>query len=113
MKKYPDSIDHIPPLPLPGTRLSDVAPPRFRCTACGKKAVTVSRSRCVSCLQEPMRFCPDCNTDLTTVIDQELLWRVRTASWDLSEGWRERGSYGAYVARQRVMKARRDWEGQK
>jgi hypothetical protein len=61
--------------------------PDAGCAACGKPYLTVDDHRCGECIEAPVGFCPLCLGAIGSLIDREVVRRVRAASGDVNEVW--------------------------
>ena len=84
--------------------------PDAGCVTCGQPYVTVSDHRCGECLDGAVRHCPHCLEDISSLIDRETVRRLRSASGDVNAAWTEGKHLERLATRQRVEKARRDWQ---
>lgn len=81
--------------------------PDAGCVSCGQPFVTISDHRCADCLGEPVRYCQHCLEAIAPTIDRETVRRVRETSWEVSEGFVERGLLRRITAAHRAVQARR------
>ena len=80
------------------------------CTSCGGEYVNVAFHRCGGCTEAPARFCPSCLTDISYLIDREVVERLRAASNDVNDEWVDGGYFKRWSSWQNVMAARaRKW----
>lgn len=81
------------------------------CVGCGESVLAVAYGLCGGCLLSVAvaRFCWSCGADNGPEIDRSLLERVRGASWDVNDAWRDGGYYERSVVRLRVAAERERW----
>lgn len=81
--------------------------PDSGCVSCGQPYMTVVDHRCGTCIGEPVNHCPMCLADIASLIDREVVRRVREASWAVSEGFTDRQVLRRLTQAQRAVEFRR------
>lgn len=81
--------------------------PDAGCVSCGQPHITIDDHRCGTCIGLPVAHCPMCLADISSLIDREVVRRVREASWAVSEGFTDRRVLERLQAAYRAMEHRR------
>jgi hypothetical protein len=81
--------------------------PDAGCVTCGKEVLTVDDHRCGTCLSQELRHCPHCLGDIADIVNRDLMRRVRTGSWAMSEEWNRRKMLDFIDSRLRAAAERR------
>lgn len=80
--------------------------PDSGCVSCGNPYMTIADHRCADCIGEPVRYCPCCLGDLEALLARDFQRRLREASWQASEAFRERNSARRIDEARRAMEYR-------
>jgi hypothetical protein len=64
--------------------------PDAGCVSCGQAFMTIEDHRCGTCLNDKVRHCPICLSDIEALVDREVARRLRELSYDISQEFAKR-----------------------